>query len=114
MSYILSFFFKSFVKPSYLPPLTFDPRRYCDILCPNQTELSLLSSLPATTVAECESAAREVMKAAQSLGGAIQSIIVTLGADGCLLVSNDSDEVYHCPSTKLDGPVIDTVGAGDW
>jgi ribokinase len=87
--------------------------RYCDVLCPNQTELSLLSSLPSTTVEECEIAALEVMRMAKELGGSITTIIVTLGADGCLLIESDGKVVHHCPSPKLDGKVIDTVGAGD-
>jgi ribokinase len=72
-------------------------------LVPNQTELALLSGLPTGTVAQNEAAARSL------IARGIETIVVTLGGDGALLVT--AAGVKHIPSVKV--KPVDTTGAGD-
>ncbi len=74
-----------------------------DFFMPNQTELSILTDLPAETVAQAETAARRLLAAG------IGTIVVTLGADGALLVTRDA--ATHIPPVKV--RARDTSGAGD-
>ena len=74
-----------------------------DYLIPNETELSLLTAMPVTDISSVESAAKELRKR-----GA-QTVIVTLGANGALLVSKES--IKHIPSFKINA--VDTTAAGD-
>jgi ribokinase len=74
-----------------------------DILIPNESELGLLSGLPVTDVASAGSAARVL------LAKGVKTVIVTLGAEGALIVTNEI--VQHSPAFKVD--VVDTTAAGD-
>ncbi len=49
-------------------------------------------------------------KKAQDLGA--RNVLVSLGAEGALLVCEDGT-VHTCPAVKLTGPVVNSVGAGD-
>ncbi len=72
-----------------------------DVLVPNQTELSLLAGTgPINSV-------NEAIEAANTLPCA--SVVVTLGADGAVVVVNN--EAVHVPAPKVNP--IDTTGAGD-
>lgn len=72
-------------------------------LVPNQTELTILTGLPAETREQAESAARTLV------ARGIQAVIVTLGADGALLVTDGP--TVHVPSVRV--RAHDTSGAGD-
>jgi ribokinase len=80
-----------------------------DVLTPNQTELQLLVGGDLlgfenlTGLEEIESAARELL--ARGVG----SVVVTLGADGALIVTRNT--VQHVPGYTVE--VVDTTGAGD-
>jgi len=74
-----------------------------DILVPNESELALLTGLPVTDPASAETAARRLF-----VKGA-KTIIVTLGANGALLMTEN--ESAHIPAFKVD--VVDTTAAGD-
>lgn len=74
-----------------------------DHLLPNETELSLLSGVPVKDAASAEKAARVLLER-----GA-QSVIVTLGGNGSLIVNNKTTK--HVPSFKVE--VVDTTAAGD-
>jgi ribokinase len=80
-----------------------------DVLTPNQTELQLLveGDLPGfknlTGLKETEAAAREL------LDRGVGAVVVTLGAEGALIVTWDA--IQHIPGYKVD--VVDTTGAGD-
>ena len=74
-----------------------------DILVPNESELQLLSGQPVTDVDSATSAARAVLKKG------VKTIIVTLGANGALLVADE--KVTHVPTFNVD--VVDTTAAGD-
>ena len=70
---------------------------------PNQTELALLSGMPCSTPAEAGAAARTVLAAG------VETVIVTLGAGGALVVS--ASEQRHVGAPRVNA--VDTTGAGD-
>jgi ribokinase len=74
-----------------------------DILIPNENELSLLSNQQVTDIKSAEVAAKELLKYG------IQTIIVTLGENGALIVTNK--QVTHV--NTFDVNVVDTTAAGD-
>jgi ribokinase len=74
-----------------------------DILVPNESELSLLTDMPVTDRKSAELAAQELLKYG------IETVIVTLGSKGALVVSNT--QVTHVDAFKVD--VVDTTAAGD-
>ena len=77
--------------------------RGIDVLIPNQTELALLTGVPATTRDEAAAAAHTL------LARGIDRAIVTLGADGALLV--DAAGARHVAGVSV--AAVDTTGAGD-
>ena len=74
-----------------------------DILVPNESELELLSGQPVTDISSAKSAARIL------LAKGAETVIVTLGSNGALLVTGDDS--IHIPTFKVD--VVDTTAAGD-
>jgi len=74
-----------------------------DFLVPNETELSLLTKQPVHDISSAEKAARILFDR-----GA-QTVIVTLGANGALLVTKVI--VKHIPPFKVNA--VDTTAAGD-
>jgi ribokinase len=74
-----------------------------DFLVPNESELSLLTGLPVNDIPSAEKAARVLLERG------IQTVIVTLGANGALVVTKELTE--HVPSFQVD--VVDTTAAGD-
>jgi len=74
-----------------------------DILVPNESELQLLTGLPVTDTTSAEVAAKAL------LAKGVKNVIVTLGANGTLLVTGEM--VTHIPTFKVD--VVDTTAAGD-
>jgi ribokinase len=74
-----------------------------EFILPNETELSLLTNQPVNDISSAEHAARILLER-----GA-QNVIVTLGANGALIVS--SQQVTHVNTYKVE--VVDTTAAGD-
>jgi ribokinase len=74
-----------------------------DFIVPNESELSLLTDQPVQDMSSAEHAA-EVL-----LTRGAQNVIVTLGANGALIVNRELTK--HIPSFKVD--VVDTTAAGD-
>jgi ribokinase len=74
-----------------------------DILVPNESELQSLTGVSVTDVASAETAAKVL------LAKGVKTVIVTLGANGALLVTNKA--ATHVPTFKVD--VVDTTAAGD-
>lgn len=72
-----------------------------DVLIPNRSELGVLAGAPEPTTID------EAVALAKSLDGPA-AVVVTLGADGALVVA---DEVTHVPAILVDA--IDATGAGD-
>lgn len=77
--------------------------RHIDIIKPNETELSVLTKMPTDTK-------EEVIKAAQILlQKGVRLVLATLGAKGCLLVSEKGAKYFPAYKTKT----VDTTAAGD-
>ena len=76
---------------------------YCDLICPNENEVELLTGIKVSSLDECERAARILIE--RGAGAAL----VTLGERGALYVSA-SERIYQ-PAQKV--TAVDTTGAGD-
>jgi ribokinase len=74
-----------------------------DFLLPNENELSLLTDQPVSDLPSAEKASKIL------LGRGAQTVIVTLGAKGALLVTGENTK--HIPPFKVN--VVDTTAAGD-
>lgn len=74
-----------------------------DILIPNESELSLLSQQKVTDIKSAEMAAKEILKRG------VETVIVTLGEKGALIVS--STQVKQVNTFEVN--VVDTTAAGD-
>jgi ribokinase len=73
-----------------------------DVLIPNRSELGMLAGAPEPKTID------EAAALAKSLDGP-SAVVVTLGADGALVVAGD--EVTHVPAVPVDA--VDATGAGD-
>ncbi|MBA2284062.1 MAG: ribokinase [Ktedonobacteraceae bacterium] len=93
------------LNPAPARPLSHAHLPLIDILTPNKGEARVLVGLEPDdeTVGLVELGRRLVE---QGVG----TVIMTLGAAGCLLMSSDADPL-HIPAYKVD--VVNTVGAGD-
>lgn len=76
---------------------------HVDIVIPNESELSLLTGCDTDDLAGVEDCARGLLMRG------VEIVLVTLGAQGSLLVTADYTE--HIPAFKV--KVVDTTGAGD-
>ncbi|GGC12296.1 ribokinase [Novosphingobium endophyticum] len=74
-----------------------------DVLIPNESEARYLAALHGAEDASLENAARALLSA-----GA-RNVVVTLGADGCLLAT--AEGLRHIPPYPVEA--VDTTGAGD-
>jgi ribokinase len=90
------------LNPAPAQSLPFEILRYADVLVPNRGELAALAGR--TEVGELD----EVILAARALEGP-SAVVVTLGAQGSLLVT--ADEARHVPAFAVEP--VDTTGAGD-
>jgi ribokinase len=75
------------------------------ILCPNETEASLMCGFEVTNV---ESAV-EAVSALREQGAT--GVVITLGKKGCVVAEPGDGNPYHIPSVPV--KAIDTTGAGD-
>jgi ribokinase len=83
-----------------LPPALLETT---DLLCPNESEIELLTGLPTGTLDEVEAAGRAL------LARGVRRVACTLGERGALLVTDES--AVHVPTERVDA--VDTTGAGD-
>jgi len=74
-----------------------------DYLIPNESELAALTGLPVWDLSSARSAARQLQ------GFGVERVIVTLGAQGALLVDVQGDEHFTVPVVQS----VDTTAAGD-
>ncbi|QQE11066.1 ribokinase [Planctomycetota bacterium] len=77
--------------------------QYCDIISPNETELSLLTGHMTTTIEETTIAAKKLL----TLGA--KTVIAKMSSNGALLVTEA--EATHFPAYKINP--VDTTAAGD-
>lgn len=75
----------------------------CEFFVPNETELSILTGKPTTTVEEIKTAAAEL------LARGLKNVIVTMGARGSLWLTKERTEFV--PTAKV--RAVDSTGAGD-
>jgi ribokinase len=90
------------LNPAPARPLPPDLLRACDVLVPNRGELAALLA------AEAPRGLEEVARLARSVDGP-RAVVVTLGAEGALLV--ESGRAEHVPAVAVDP--VDTTAAGD-
>jgi ribokinase len=83
--------------------LDFERIRAVEILIPNETELQTITDMPAATEKEVSQAAKVLITKG------IQTVIVTLGERGSMLVRGSDVEMV--PAVKVE--TKDTTGAGD-
>jgi ribokinase len=76
---------------------------HAEVVTPNRGELGAMTGRPVNDETEVRLAARSLVE--RGAGG----VVVTLGSEGCLVVTRESAE--RIPSHRVD--VRDTVGAGD-
>jgi ribokinase len=82
-----------------------DPERIRDatFLVPNETELAILTAMPVESEADIERAARSL------IAKGVETVIVTMGSRGAMLVS--ADEAKRIAPVRV--TPVDTTGAGD-
>ena len=78
---------------------------FSDIICPNEVELSLLTSLPVSSHEEIMLAATTL----QTQQGA-RTVVITLGSRGACVLT-EQGEFHSIPAPHVTS--VDTVGAGD-
>lgn len=74
-----------------------------DYIKPNETELAILTGLKMETRDEIVQGARMMIEKG------VKNVIVTLGGDGCLFVTKETEEFFQSHKVKA----IDTTAAGD-
>ncbi|KAI5125233.1 ribokinase isoform X2 [Manis pentadactyla] len=84
-----------------------DPRFYTlsDVFCCNESEAEILTSLTVSSPADAGKAALVLMERG------CQVVVITLGAEGCVVVSQTEPAPKHIPTNKV--KAVDTTGAGD-
>lgn len=80
-----------------------DAYRLADVFCPNESETELLTGQPVGTLAEAQAAAETLLDRGAG------SIVLTLGARGCLVVTPAG--CTHLPADPVEA--LDSTGAGD-
>ena len=92
--------------PAPTEPLPDELWALCDVLCPNEPELQLLTGRKVETDAEAEAACGELLKRG------VGAVLLTRGRRGCLLVNAQGSICVGVPEALRSTPV-DTTGAGD-
>ncbi|NXY72391.1 RBSK Ribokinase, partial [Glareola pratincola] len=78
---------------------------YSDIFCCNETEAEILMGIPVGNLEDAEKVGRMLLERGCKL------VIVTLGAEGCMMISVEEPIPKHVPAGKV--RAVDTTGAGD-
>lgn len=94
---------KVILNPAPAQPVDDAIYQYLSILTPNETEAELLTDLPVKDERSAEKAAKGL------LSKGVETVIVTMGSEGALLVTQDACELV--PGFKVDA--VDTTAAGD-
>jgi ribokinase len=91
------------VNPAPAQPIDTNALSGLDYFVPNESEAETITGLPVHTVEDAKRCAEKL------LAGGIKRIIITLGANGSLLASQEGTE--HIPAFSMNS--IDSTGAGD-
>ncbi|MDR3355071.1 MAG: ribokinase [Synergistaceae bacterium] len=91
------------LNPAPAVELDYKYVRKVSFLIPNETELETITKMPVSTLDEIKSAAGSLIKEG------VKTVIVTLGAKGSLLVTEDGEELAPPFVVKS----VDSTGAGD-
>lgn len=75
----------------------------CDFFMPNESELALITDMPAGSLEEVRAAAQKL------LAHGLKNIIVTMGSKGALWINQEQETMV--PALKV--RAVDTTGAGD-
>jgi ribokinase len=94
---------RTILNPAPARPLPASIFGHVDVLVPNESELRVLLDLPA------DDATPSRMLAQRLRDRGVGTVIVTLGREGALVLSDEHD--LHIP--PMDVSVVDTTGAGD-
>jgi ribokinase len=94
---------RTILNPAPARPLPASIFAHVDVLVPNESELRVLLDLPA------DDATPSRMLAQRLRDRGVGTVIVTLGREGALVLSDEHD--LHIP--PMDVSVVDTTGAGD-
>ncbi|XP_028838900.1 ribokinase isoform X1 [Denticeps clupeoides] len=76
-----------------------------DVFCCNESEAELLTGQTVATVEDAGKVGVEL------LGRGCGSVIITLGAQGCVVITAQGSSPKHVPTSKV--TAVDTTGAGD-
>ncbi|XP_073647588.1 ribokinase isoform X2 [Tursiops truncatus] len=84
-----------------------DPQFYTlsDVFCCNESEAEILTSLEVSSPSDAGKAALVLMERG------CQVVIITLGAEGCVMMSQKEPVPKHIPTENV--KAVDTTGAGD-
>ncbi|XP_053700807.1 ribokinase isoform X1 [Synchiropus splendidus] len=88
-----------------IPDLDPEFYRVSDVFCCNESEAELLTGSSVATVEEASRAAQEL------LSRGCGAVVVTLGAQGCVVVTAPECSATHVPTAEV--KAVDTTGAGD-
>uniref|UniRef100_A0A493TAQ9 Ribokinase n=1 Tax=Anas platyrhynchos platyrhynchos TaxID=8840 RepID=A0A493TAQ9_ANAPP len=84
-----------------------DPQFYThsDVFCCNETEAEILTGIPVGNLEDAGKVGRMLLERGCKL------VVVTLGAEGCVMISVEEPIPKHVPAGKV--RAVDTTGAGD-
>jgi len=91
--------------PSSLDDALLELLRLADVVTPNETEAEALTGIPVVDFASAAAAAVQIIE----IGA--QSVVITMGGQGGLLLESGSDEPFTFQPLPVD--IVDTVAAGD-
>lgn len=94
---------RTILNPAPAAPLPDELLALTDLCVPNEPEAEQLTGVPVTTVQDAAEAARALLRRGP------RAVIVTLGANGALLL--DAEIVLHVPAMRV--AAVDPTGAGD-
>jgi ribokinase len=94
---------RAILNPAPGQPLDLSAAGDADYVIPNETEAEALAGVPVRTLEDALNCAQHLLQ------GGLRRVIVTLGANGALLVGAEGDR--HVPPFKV--ATVDTTGAGD-
>ena len=94
---------RTILNPAPAQPLDLEAAGFADYVTPNETEAGALAGLPVGNMDEARACARCL------LHRGLRKVIITLGANGCLLATPEA--MHQVPPFAV--TPVDTTGAGD-